>query len=363
MPWSDNSGNGGRDPTEGPWGSGGDGGGPRHSGNSEPPGLDDLFRSSQDRLKDVLPSGGGSNLVVGLVVLIGFSLFWAYNSFYTIKPEELGVELRFGKPKEELSRPGLHFLLWPIERLEIVKIVENQINVGAKSGGGRADSGLMLSADQNIVDVAFTVLWRVEDPIEYLFNVRDPQGMVRQVAESAMREVVGRRPAQSIFRDDRAGVAEEVLQIARQTLQSYEAGIAINGIQLEDVAPPPSVAEAFDDVQRAEQDESRFIEEANRDKAKDLGEARGKAAQIREEAAGYKARVVQEAQGEAQRFISVYDEYAKAPEVTRQRLFFETVEKVLKSSDKVILEGNQGSPGVVPYLPLPELNKRRGESQ
>src|SRR5690606_29175972 len=177
---------------------------------------------------------------------------------------------------------------------------------------------------QNIVDVRFTVAYQVAEPVEYLFNVDDPDGMVRQVAESAMREVVGRRPAQDIFRDDRQGIAEEVRSIIQSTLDEYGAGLTVNALSIEDAAPPREVADAFDEVQRAEQDEDRFVEEANQYANQKLGQARGEAAQIREAAAAYKSRVVLEAQGEAQRFVSVYEEYAKAPDVTRQRLFLET---------------------------------------
>ena len=174
--------------------------------------------------------------------------------------------------------------------------------------------------------------------------------------------MVGRRPAQDVFRDDRAGIAEQVRQITQTTLDSYKAGININAVNVEDVAPPRAVADAFDEVQRAEQNEDQFIEEANQYANRILGAARGEAAQIREDAAAYKNRVVEEAKGEAQRFVSVYNEYAKAPEVTRKRLFLETMEKVLGDSNKVIVEQGNGQ-GVVPYLPLPEINKRSNSSQ
>src|SRR5690606_27234402 len=170
-----------------------------------------------------------------------------------------------------------------------------------------------------------------------LFNVYDPESMVRQVAESAMREVVGRRPAQDIFRDDRSSIASEVRDIIQNSLDSYAAGLTVNAISIEDAAPPREVADAFDEVQRAEQDEDRFVEESNQYSNQQLGRARGEAAQIREEAAAYKDRVVQEAEGEAQRFLSVLEEYSKAPEVTRKRLYLETMEKVLGNSNKYII--------------------------
>lgn len=368
MPWSNQSGGGG-----GPWGGGGNngsggpwgqGGGNRPpgggGGGGTPPDLEDIIRKGQDQLRRAMPGGGGLNpLTIGIGVVVLLALYLT-QAFYTIQEDELGVELRFGKPKQEVSSAGLHFHFWPVETYEVASTRENQINIG--SNGRSGSVGLMLSGDQNIVDVAFSVLYQVTVPNEYLFNVRDPEGMVRQVAESAMREVVGRRPAQDVFRDDRAGIADQVREITQTTLNSYQAGININAVNIEDVAPPREVADAFDEVQRAEQNEDQFIEEANQYANRILGQARGEAAQIREDAAAYKNRVVEEAKGEAQRFISVYEEYAKAPEVTRKRLFLETMEQVLGDSDKVIVEQGGGQ-GVVPYLPLPEINKRNTSTQ
>jgi membrane protease subunit HflK len=293
-------------------------------------------------------------LVIALLVLG----MWAFKAIYTVQPDEVAVELRFGKPKQELSEPGLHFHWWPVETVETAKISEQLVNIGGLARSNDT-SGLMLSGDQNIVNVQFSVAYQVSDPRAYLFAVSDPDGMLTQVAESAMREAVGRRPAQDIFRDDRQGIAESVRQILQNTLDGYDAGLNVNAISIEDAAPPREVADAFDEVQRAEQDEDRFVEQANQYSNQKLGQARGQAAQLREEAAAYKNRVVQEAQGEAQRFISVYEEYAKAPDVTRKRLYLETMEKVLRDSNKVVVEQGGGQ-GVVPYLPLPELQKRSG---
>jgi modulator of FtsH protease HflK len=360
MPWNNQSGGGG-----GPWGGGPWGQGPRGPGGPQgsPPDLEDIIRRGQDRLKKALPGGAGaaSPTVIGLIAA-ALLVFWVFQAIYTVQPDELAVELRFGKPKEELSEPGLHFHWWPVETVERASIAERLINIGESRSG--TSSGLMLSGDQNIVDVKFSVAYQVSDPKAYLFNVSAPDEMLRQVAESAMREAVGKRPAQDVFRDDRQGIADTVRGIIQATIDSYRAGLTINAISIEDAAPPREVADAFDEVQRAEQDEDRFVEESNQYSNQKLGQARGEAAQVREEAAAYKTRVVLEARGEAQRFISVNDQYSKAPEVTRKRLFLETMEKVLKDSNKVILEqgGGQGQ-GVVPYLPLPELQKRRAEGK
>ena len=357
MPWNQSGGGGG-----GPWGGGGGnggGGGPWGQGpqgprgpQGSPPDLEDIIRRGQDRLKNISPRGGGP--VLFGVIALGLVALWAVQSVYTVQPDEVAVELLLGKPKNELSEPGLHFHFWPIETVEKVSTAEKLTQIGDARG---TSSGLMLSGDQNIVNVKFSVAYQVSDPRAYLFGVAQPDEMVTQVAESAMREVVGRSPAQDIFRDNRQGIADSVRDILQGTLDQYGAGVAINAISIEDAAPPREVADAFDEVQRAEQDEDRFVEEANQYSNQQLGAARGDAAQIREDAAAYKSRVVQEAEGEAQRFISVYDQYAKAPEVTRQRLYLETMERVLGSSNKVIVEQGNGQ-GVVPYLPLPELQNR-----
>ncbi|MDT6938963.1 FtsH protease activity modulator HflK [Brucella pseudogrignonensis] len=374
MPWSNQNGGGG-----GPWGGGGDnnnnggnggnGGpwgqgpkGPRNGGQNTPPDLEDILRKGQDRLKKVFPGGsggkGGSNR--GVFFLIGAALLglWVYQSVYTVQPDELAVELVFGKPKAEVSEPGLHFLFWPVETVEKAQIVEKQINIGGQ-GSRNATQGLMLTGDQNIVNVQFSVLYRVANPRDYLFNVESPDAMVQQVSESAIREIVGRRPAQDVFRDNRAAIAQSVRDIIQATLDRYKSGIQINAVSIEDAAPPREVADAFDEVQRAEQDEDRFVEEANQYSNQKLGQARGQAAQLREEAAAYKTRVVQEAEGEAQRFGSVLSEYQKAPEVTRNRLFLETMEDVLAGTKKVIVEAGKD---VVPYLPLSELMRQQPRS-
>lgn len=372
MPWSNQTGGGrpngnnGNDGDGGPWGQpprgpqrpGGGGGG------GQPPDLEEILKRGQDTLKSVLPGGGGGGGGAGVgiagVGIIGLALagLYLFSAAYTVEADELAVETVFGVPQQEVNEAGLHWAFWPFEKVDKVNIGVRQVNIGS-SGRNSSKQGLMLSGDQNIVDVTFSVQFSVNNPRDFVFRVDDPVGMVEEVSESAMREIVGRRPAQDIFRDDRQGISEEVRKIAQATLDEYGTGIGIRALNIEDVAPPPKVADAFDEVQRAEQNEDQFQEEANRYSNKVLGGARGEAAQIREDAAGYKNRVVQEAQGEAQRFLSVYEQYAKAPEVTRKRLFLETMEGVLKDSNKVIMEsGGSGGTGVVPYLPLPEISKR-----
>jgi modulator of FtsH protease HflK len=366
MPWSNQNGGGG------PWGGGGNGSGggnnqgpwgqgpkkPRNGGgNGGPPDLEELIRRGQDQLKNIVPGGANVGIaVIGLAALVGL---WLVQAVYTVQPDERGVELRFGKPKEEIAMPGLHFHLWPFETVDIVKVTEQQQNIGSKAST-TASSGLMLSGDQNIVNVQFSVLFSVTDPKAYLFNLENPAGTLQQVSESAMREIVGSRPAQDIFRDNRQAIAEDVKSTIQKTMDVYKAGISVNTVAIEDAAPPREVADAFDEVQRAEQDEDRFVEEANQYANQKLGLARGNAAQIREEAAAYKNRVVFEAEGEANRFSAIYNEYAKSPDVTRKRLFLETMENVMKNAKKVIMDGAQQQ-SVLPYLSLNELAKPGAE--
>ncbi|KXG86042.1 FtsH protease activity modulator HflK [Agrobacterium bohemicum] len=371
MPWSNQNGGGGGG--GGPWGGGGNNGGgggnnqggpwgqgpnrPRGGGggggNGGPPDLEEIIRRSQDRFKNLIP-GGMNGGVVAILVLIVLA-FVGIQSVYTVRPDELGVETRFGKPKDAVATEGLHVMLWPVESVEIVKIRQQQLNIGVRSNASTTSSaatGVMLTGDQNIVNVQFSVLYTVTDPKSFLFNIEAPVETLQQVSESAMREIVGRRPAQDIFRDNRQQIATEVQTIIQSTMDGYGAGVAVNAVSIEDAAPPREVADAFDEVQRAEQDEDRFVSEANQYANQKLGAARGQAAQIVEEANGYKSRVVNEASGEAQRFISIYDQYSSAPEVTRQRMFIETMEQVLKGSNKVIIDEKQG---VMPYLPLNEI--------
>jgi membrane protease subunit HflK len=355
MPWSNQNGGG-------PWGGGGGGGknqgpwgqGPnRPRGGNTPPDLEEIIRRSQDRLKTILP--GGFNGGIGVIVLLLLAVFWLMQAVYTVQPDERGVESVFGKPKEEVSGPGLHFMFWPVETVELVNVTEQQQKIGAATG--QEGDGLMLTGDQNIVNVQFSLLFSVTDPRAYLYNVAEPGRTLAQVADSVMREMVGRRPAQDIFRDNRQAIALEVKDAIQSTVDAYRSGISVNTVSIEDVSPPREVSSAFDEVQRAEQDEDKMLEQANQYANKIRGEANGEAAKLREEAAAYKNRVVKEAEGEAARFVSVYDQYTKAPDITRKRLYLETMEKVLQGSKKVITDTSSTSNGVLPLLPLNDLVK------
>ena len=368
MPWSNqggnnNGGNGGGN-QGGPWGNGPkrpNGGGNR-GGGQQPPDLDDIIRQGQDKIKQLFPDGGGnagSNKFLWLIVAAALVGIVAFNSFYRVQADEQGVVLRLGK-YNRTTGPGLHFAMWPVEKAELLQVTkEHNLTFGGRS----ADDGRMLAGDQNLVDIRFTVQWRVRDAKKFLFNIRQPEALIRVVAESAMRDVVGRTPADVVRTKGRFAAQQQVKALIQKTLDSYDAGININGVQLEKADPPSQVVDAFEEVQRAEQEQNKLIREAERYRNKLLGEARGEAAQIVEKAKAYKARVVAEAEGEAQRFVKVYDEYTKAKDVTRTRLYLETMEEVLGKSNKVIIDGKGGN-GVVPYLPLPEVQKRKaGASQ
>ncbi|HUG62757.1 MAG TPA: FtsH protease activity modulator HflK, partial [Methylomirabilota bacterium] len=334
---------------------------------NNPPDLEELLRRGQDKLRQVLPGGGGggggsggggARLAIPLVVA-GVIGLWLYESIYVVQADEVGVELRFGEVKPELNGPGIHFLVWPVESVEKPPVLkENQENIGITASRNNGDSSIMLSGDQNLVDVEFTVLWRIGDPIKYLFNVANQQDIVRVVAESAMREYVGRTRADEFRTRGRDAAQQAVQQLIQQTLDSYDAGITITGVNLERADPPREVIDAFEEVQRAQQDQDKFKQDAQAYANKRLGDARGESSQVREAALGYRDRVIAEATGESQRFISIYDEFAKAPDVTRQRMYLETMEGVLGGSNKVILDEQSGN-GVVPYLPLNELNRRQ----
>lgn len=362
MPWSNQGGGGGwqggRGPwSQGPWGQGPSG--PPGRGGNQPPDLEELIRKSQERLRQILPGGGGSTGNFGrgqwLAVIVLVLLGWLYMSANTIKPDENGLVLRLGTYNRTVG-PGLHFVFWPVERIEKLPVeAENQIDFG---GAGKGE-GLMLAGDQNIVDMRFTVLWKIKDPRDFLFNVAEQEELVTRVAESAMREVVGRTPAEEIRTRGRQAAQDQVRELIQRTLDGYRSGVLITGVQLEKADPPPQVVDAFEEVQRAEQNQNKLIREAEQYRNQILGQARGDAARLVADAKAYKSRVVAEAQGEAQRFLSVYAEYDKAKDVTRQRLFLETLEDVLQKSNKVIIEEGKEGTGVVPYLPLPELQKRQ----
>ena len=354
MPWNTDDGDGKGPWSQGPWGQGQKNqnnrpnGGNRGPGSNLPPDLDELLRKGKDSFKNAIPGGAGRGSWLLPIAFLG--AYWIYNSLYQIQPDERGVVLRLGEYSRTVE-PGLHFAPWPIENIERPK-------VGAVRIIEINDDGQMLTADKNILNIHFTVLWRITDPKDFLFNVAEQEQLVRAVSQSAMREVVGQTGAQKLLTEGKGAAATQVMQIAQSLLDQYKAGIAVTAINLGAVQPPTEVADAFNEVNRADQDKTRLENEAQQYRNQQLQKVEGETARMIEEATGYKARVVAEAQGEAARFTSVYDQYKNAKDVTRQRIFLETMEDVLSKSNKVIIEGGQGGSGVVPYLPLPEIQKR-----
>jgi len=373
MPWSNQGG--------GPWGSGGGGKGPWGSGpqpsggGSSPPDLEELLRRSQDKLRTVLPGGnlGGKGV---FLLLVGALAVWGFSGFYRVDANEYGVVLRFGA-FDRYAGPGLNYHLpYPIESVLTPQVtVVRQIHIGMRQvedlrrGTTIRDvpeESLMLTGDENIVDVDFTVFWQVKtDKVsDFLFNIQQVEGSVKAVAESAMREVVGRTKIQPILTGARAGVEAEVQELIQKILDYYGAGVLITQVQMAKVDPPQQVIDSQRDVQAARADADRAQNEAQTYANKVVPEAYGKAAQVTQAAEAYRKQTVAEATGQAARFLKVYEEYKKAPEVTRQRLYYETMEKLFSGTDKIILDSGASS-GAIPYLPLPELTRpqqRSGQS-
>jgi len=368
MPWSNQGG--------GPWGSGGGGKGPWGSGQqpsgggSSPPDLEELLRRSQDKLRTVLPGGnlGGKGV---LLLILAALLVWGLSGFYRVDTNEYGVVLRFGA-FDRYAGPGLNYHLpYPIETALTPQItVVRQIHIGMRqvddlrrgtSGTSIRDvpeESLMLTGDENIVDVDFTVFWQVKkDKVsDFLFNIQQVENSVKAVAESAMREVTGRTSIQPILTGARAGIELEVQELTQKILNYYGAGIVITQVQMAKVDPPATVIDSQRDVQVARADAEKAQNEAQRYANSIVPEARGKAAKIQQDSEAYREQTVAEAKGQAARFLKVYDEYKKAPEVTRQRIYYETMEKVFNGTEKIILDPGAAT-SAVPYLPLPELTR------
>jgi modulator of FtsH protease HflK len=356
MPWNSDDGGSGGGGSQGPWGQGPRNQGPNRGGNRPsgnlPPEIDDIIRKSADNIKNAIPGGAG----VGgwLLPLLILGAFWAYNSVYQVQPDERGVVLRLGE-YHRTAEPGLHFAIWPFEKMEKPRVgTVRQIDIGRDGNEGQ-----MLTSDKNVISVPFSVQWRISDAKDFLFNVASQEQAVRFLAQSAMREVVGQTRAQMILTTGKDAVAAQVLETTQKLLDEYKAGVRLTAVNLGDVQPPAEVADAFAEVVRAGQNKIQLENEAQQYRNQRTQAAEGEAAKLVEDANAYKSQVVAEAQGEAARFVSVYDQYKNAKDVTRQRIFLETMEGVLSNSNKVIIESGQNGSGVVPYLPLPELQKRQ----
>ena len=377
MPWSDKNGGGwksggGGGRGDGPWGQKPGGGGGQGGGGNQPPDIEEMFKKGQDKFKKAMPGGGANKSFLFLISAIALAAIAFFGFTVRVNPDELGVVLRFGKFHSQLQ-PGLNFRYpYPVDKIYLPKVTRiNRTTVGFQGSTSRfgnssrdvAAESLMLTGDENIVDVDFVVFWQINDAKNYLFEILNPRITVKEVAESAMREIVGKSNIEPILTEDRAKTETEVLDLIQKTLDTYKAGILITQVQMQKVDPPADVIGAFRDVQAARADQDRLKNEAETYSNRVIPEARGEAQKISQEAQAYKEQTIAQAEGQADRFVKVYEQYKKAPEVTRKRLFLETMEKVLGRSEKIIIDSKSGGPGVVPYLPLNELTRKRGGGQ
>jgi membrane protease subunit HflK len=349
-----------------PWGSppGGGGNGGFRRGPT-PPDIDELIKKIQNTINRFIGGGKGGTkpILFGLLILV---VIWTLSGLYRVLPDEQGVVLRFGK-FVNTTQPGLNYHFpYPIESVLTPKVTKvNRIDIGFRSerdsgfgtGGGVADvpeESLMLTGDENIVNIDFSVFWVIKDAGKFLFKIQDPEGTVKAAAETAMREVIARSNIQPILTEGRSIIETDTQTIIQEILDEYNSGIQITQVQTQKADPPDQVIDAFRDVQAARADMERSKNEAEAYANDVIPRARGEAAKILQAAEAYKKEVVAKAEGEASRFISIYNEYAKAKKVTQERMFLETMEQVLADINKIIIDKNSGS-GVVPYLPLQEL--------
>ncbi|GJE10053.1 MULTISPECIES: FtsH protease activity modulator HflK [Methylobacterium] len=386
MPWSNQSGGGG------PWGRpGGNGGGPwggggGGGGGKTPPNLEDLLRRGQDRLRNLIPGGGGSGGYGGggstglgggrsAAVIASLALaIWLATGFYTVYPRQVGIETIFGRyigTKGEGLRYNFPYPIGGVVKPDVGS--QNSIQIGFRSGpGGQGrnrdvpDESLILTGDENIVDLDFEVQWRI-NPLkasDFVFNLQNPEGTIKAISESAMREVIGRRNIQAILTNEQSSIAQEVKEMVQKALDEYGAGVRIEVVQLVSVNPPPEVRPAFIDVNAAQQDADTAQNEAKTYASREVPQARGKASQIVQQAEAYRTKATADATGQAARFSEVYASYKAAPAISRERIFLETMEKVLGSVNKVIIDQNGTQPGtaaaagVLPVLPLSEFGPR-----
>jgi modulator of FtsH protease HflK len=369
MPWSNQGGGWQGGGGQGPWGGRPGGGG------QQPPDLEELLRRSQEKVKRLFPSGpggglGGNRRGLVLIPLVVVAI-WLASGFYRVQPDEQGVVLRFGE-WIKTTQPGLNWHIpSPVESAFTPKVTRvNRVEVGfiSPSEAGRGASSrevpnesLMLTGDENIVDINFVLLWQIKDAGQFLFNIRDPETTVKAVAESVMREIIGKTPIVEATTEGRGAIELAAREQTQQILDEYGAGILVTQVQLQKVDPPSEVIDAFRDVQRAQADRERLQNEAEAFANDILPRARGEAERLLQEAQAYRQEVVARADGDAQRFVAVYDEYVKAQDVTVRRIYLETMEDVLRDMNKVLIDGSASGSGVVPYLPLPELERRARE--
>lgn len=368
MVWGDNN---NQDPWNSPWGnpSGSDNRGGKKPPQKSGPDLDEALRKAQEQLRAMF-GGDGDGKRGLLLALLAIFVLWMASGVYLVKSDEQGVVLRFGQ-YHRTSAPGLNYHFpYPFETVLTPRVtVINRVEIGKRSNidskqyaNSNLDERLMLTGDENIVDINFEVQWQIRSARDYLFNVRDPEMTVKTMAESAMREVIGRTPIAVALAEGKLEVAQSTKKLLQQTLDEYKAGIEIVSVNLLDTDPPAQVIDAFRDVQtaRADLETSRNQAEAYRNDI--IPRARGEAQKLVLDAEGYKQEVIARAQGEASRFSAVYNEYKQAKDVTQRRMYLETMEEIMAGMTKIVVD-SKGSQGVQPYLPLPELKKHHTEKQ
>tara|TARA_B000000460_G_C21526082_1_gene398360 strand:+ start:1202 stop:2347 length:1146 start_codon:yes stop_codon:yes gene_type:complete len=358
MPWNDQNSNGNNG---GPWGK-------RESSGGRAPDIEEMLRRGQKKLNKLLPGGKGGIFSIFLVVIV----LWIASGFYRVNADEQGVVLRFGE-WVRTTAPGLHYHLpYPIEEALTPGVTRvNRISIGFREPIGFSsddslrqvpEEALMLTGDENIVDINFTVFWLIKDAGKFLFNIRNQEITIKSLAESAMRDSIGRTPLEKVLTEGREIIESSTKTLLQSVLDSYEAGIEISQVQLQKVDPPEQVIDSFRDVQRAKADQEKIRNQAEAYRNDLIPKARGEAEKIIQEAEGYKREVVARSKGDAERFLSVYNSYKLAKDVTVKRIYLETLEEVLKNANKIIIDESAGT-GVVPYLPLPEIQKRQGASE
>ena len=351
----------------GPWGGGGGGnqgggggwgGGRGPGGGPQAPNVEEAIRRLQDWLRRRMPGGGaggrGGRIGILLVVVVLLAV-WVLSGFYRVQTDEQGVVLRFGE-RVGTTTPGLNYPLpYPIETVETPKVTRvNRVEVGFRS----AEEALMLTGDENIVDINFVVFWIIKDAGDYLFNVREPERSVKAASESVMREIVGQTPIAAALAEGRGQIEDKVKAGVQGILDNYRTGIEITNVQLLKVDPPNQVVDAFRDVQRARADQERLRNEAEAYANDIIPRARGEAERLVQEAEAYKQEVVARSEGDAQRFTQVYTAFSAAKDVTTKRIYLETMEEIFANAEKYVIDQGGGASGVVPYLPLPEVQKR-----
>lgn len=388
-PWGGKSGK-----KESPWGQSKGQSGQRGSGGNghshqQGPDIDEMLRQAQEQFQGFFGGGGntgkkskggkpGGDLPIKKLIIV-LLIIYGLTGFYRVLPEEHGVVLTFGEWTRTQENPGLGYRIpWPIQTIEKVNVTfERRIEVGFRDqaprrgrqnttglGSDIPSESLMLTGDENIIDIDFVVLWRINDAGKYLFEIRNPENTIKKVAESAMREVIGRTKIQQALTEGRTQIEQDTKNLMQQMMDDYLSGIVINDVQLQKVDPPSQVVDAFDDVQRARADKERLRNEAEAYSNNIVPRARGEAEKVIQEAEAYKQTVINHATGDAERFLSVYKAYAKDKDITVERIYIETIEKILKGTNKIIIDSDEnGLGGVLPYLPLNQLKPAAGKAE